>query len=163
MDDILTINKDLELISPSKSYICLPEEINNYLKSDSASLKLLHLNIRSINRNFNSLLVLLHRIKYQLDIIVLSECWLSKAPTIPSLDGFQSFASTYSNQNEGVVVYIRSHLICTVQSIKIDEANSLIVKLENDVVILALYRSPSYKNINVFLNSIDQALNLLNV
>lgn len=110
MDDLNQVNNDIEQISVSDSFICPPEDISKYIKHDSSGLKIFHVNIRSINKNFNNLLVLLHRINPSIDIIILTECWLSKSPYTPSLPGFESFRTDYKNQNDGVVTYIRSGL-----------------------------------------------------
>lgn len=46
------------------------------MELSGATLKLFHINIRSIHKNFDELLVFLHSFILQLDFIVLSECWL---------------------------------------------------------------------------------------
>lgn len=74
MDDQVTLGNDIENISVSDSFICSPENSSLYLKSGDNALTLLHLNIRSINCNFDALLVLLHRIQSNLDKIILPEC-----------------------------------------------------------------------------------------
>ncbi|KAL4719112.1 hypothetical protein ACJJTC_019676, partial [Scirpophaga incertulas] len=60
MNEIKHIADDIENISVCDSFVCSPENSSNYVKSIK-SLKLMHINIRSINCNFNSLIVLLHR------------------------------------------------------------------------------------------------------
>lgn len=110
MDDLNQVGNDIEQISVSDTLVCSPEDTSKYIRSDHPGLKILHVNIRSINKNFNDLLVLLHRIKLYIDVVILTECWLSKAPHIPSLPGFDSFRTDYNNQNDGVVAYIRNSL-----------------------------------------------------
>lgn len=162
MDDINVVNNDLELLSVSESLICKPEDITKHLLNAGNGLKIIHLNIRSINRNFDNLSLLLNRITTKLDIIILSECWLSKCPFIPSLPGFDNFESDFSNQNDGVVVYIRNGIHCNVEYPSFCEANCLLLKLSHNIAIIALYRSPSFKSIEPFLNSLDVTINSLN-
>lgn len=100
------IIEDIENISVSDSILSSPEKVSKFIINCNDSLKILHVNIRSINCNFDSLLVLLKRINVKIDIIILSECWLSVCPVTPTLHGYASFRSNYSNQNEGVIAYI---------------------------------------------------------
>lgn len=162
MDEIVSITQDIENLNLAESFICSPEEIGQYLRYGNSSFKLLHINIRSINCNFDGLLLLLHRIQSHLDIIILSECWLSKCPSLPSLPGYNSFASDYKTQNEGVVAYVKAELTCNVVFPKFADANCLLLNIDDKIAVVALYRSPSIKNIDRFLNSLDSTLNQLN-
>ncbi|KOB51952.1 putative tick transposon, partial [Operophtera brumata] len=162
MDEIVSLTRDIENLNLADSFICAPEDTGQYLRYGNNSLKLLHLNIRSINCNFDGLLLLLHRIQSHLDIIILSECWLSKCPSLPSLPGFSSYASDYKSQNEGVVAYVRVELSCDVVFPTFDDANCLLLKIDDKIAVVALYRSPSIKNIDRFLNSLDYTLKQLN-
>lgn len=162
MDDLNQVNNDIEKISVSDSLICPPEDIGKYIIDNNSGLKIFHVNIRSINKNFNDLLVLLHRIKLSLDVIVLTECWLSKSPYTPSLPGFENFRTDYKNQNDGVVVYIKSGIQYKIEVPTFVDASCIIIKIAPNIAILALYRSPSHENINPFLNCLDNTLNSLN-
>ncbi|CAH2217101.1 jg3101, partial [Pararge aegeria aegeria] len=119
---------------------------------------LLHVNIRSISCNFDSLTILLKRIGSPVDVLVLTECWLSKSPLLPSLPGFVTYKTSFKNQNDGVVVYVRDGLDITVEEPLFSDANCLVLKYRNELVIIAIYRSPSYKNIFNFLSSLDNVL-----
>lgn len=160
MDDLNLINNEIQAFSVSESYACDPEHCKNYIKNNM-SLKILHVNIRSINKNFCELELLLDRITTTCDIIVLSECWLSKAPNIPILDGFVSYKTTFTNQNDGIVVYVRDNLTHSVEETSVMEANSLTIKCNSDIAILAVYRPPSYKNCTYFINTLNNYLESL--
>lgn len=121
----------------------------------------MHLNIRSIGCNFNELQVLLKRINIIFDVLVLSECWLSKCPYLPTLPGYSSFKTKHTNQNDGVVAYVKANLPCTVYIPTFSDANCLVLKFANDSALVALYRSPSQRNISIFLNSLDQIIKSL--
>lgn len=164
MDNIVTVTNDIENLNLSDSFICSPEQSSHYCHCGNDTLKILHLNIRSINCNFDALIALLSRIKSHLDIIILTECWLSKCPCLPLLQGYNSFSSDYESQNEGVVAYVRDNLICNVATTCVLDANCLMLKLENKLAIVALYRPPKTapKNIDRFLNSLDDTLSQLN-
>ncbi|XP_059055133.1 uncharacterized protein LOC131849153 [Achroia grisella] len=160
MNNSYQINNDIEQISVSDSLSCSPEDIPVHLKSNN-TFNIFHVNIRSINCNFSNLLTLLYSIKINIDIIILTECWLRKTPFIPILPGFESFTSNYKKQNDGVVAYIRNGLECTVDVSEFHDANCIIVKFTNDVAIVAVYRSPSYTNLKPFYESLNSALNTI--
>lgn len=156
------IIEDIENISVSDSILSSPEKVSKFIINCNDSLKILHVNIRSINCNFDSLLVLLKRINVKIDIIILSECWLSVCPVTPTLHGYASFRSNYSNQNEGVIAYIRDYLDFTVVEPAFNDANCLLIKIPNKLCLVALYRSPAYKNTANFVASLDLVLKSLN-
>ncbi|CAG4987320.1 unnamed protein product [Colias eurytheme] len=158
MTDFNSINDDIENISVSESHICQPEDSISYVKNIATDFKILHVNIRSINCNFTLLQTLLHRLGYQLDILVLSECWLSKAPFIPLLPGYDFHQSNFTNQNEGVVTYVRVGLKCKVTLPTLNDANCVILEFHNSLAVVALYRSPSFKNLEPFLSSLESVL-----
>lgn len=69
---------------------------------------MLVLNIRSIQRNFDVLLVALGKIDTLFDIILLTECWIHESSLIPQLTGYNYFKTNkIINQNSGVVAYVR--------------------------------------------------------
>lgn len=106
------------------------------------------------------LLALLTRMKLTQDLIVLTECWLSCNPNIPNIEGYvHYFSSTTLNQNDGVVVYVRSSIVdVTVTEPVVVDANCILIRIGRDMGILAIYRSPSIRDINNFLHSIDLIL-----
>lgn len=156
-NDILS--EDLDHIKISSSYCCSPENCHMYIPKIKFQLKIFHLNIRSIGNtvNFNLFIASLSRLNINMDILVLSECWLSKCPHIPKIPGFLNYNTKFYNQNDGVVIYVRDTLDCTISEPDLLEANCLLIK-SADIAILAIYRPPSFKNVSIFLDSLDQLL-----
>lgn len=97
------------------------------------------------------------------DVLILTECWLSCAPSIPSISGYSSFATSLNPiQNDGVVVYIKNELTFCIEECNVENCNCLLVKVgKYDTAILAVYRSPSFINIDPFLKSLDETLKKL--
>lgn len=118
----------------------------------------MHTNIRSVACNFDSLVVLLERISIQCDILILTECWLSKSPLAPDIAGYTSYSSDFSNQNDGVLIYIKSEIRHKVTKPSVLDANCLVLQYGDEYAIVAVYRSPSYRNINRFCDSLDLCL-----
>lgn len=159
-NNINNITNDIDDIAVSSSFVCSPENCVTLLPHSKNSLKIIHLNIRSIgcDDNFGNFLILLERININFDILILSECWLSKCSHIPVMAGYLHTKSKHCNQNDGVVVYVKENLTCILDEPSLSDSNCIIIKFSSDLAICALYRSPSYKNIDNFLDSLDSTL-----
>lgn len=160
MTDFRYIANEIDDLGLSKSYICKPEECKPFLKSSINSLNILHANIRSIDKNFIDFTVFLHRLCILPDIIVLSECWLSKTDAIPSLKHYVNYhTSNHINQNDGIVIYVKSMLIHTIIEPNILDTNCLVCKIDSiKIAIIAIYRPPYNRNIDDFLVGLDDTL-----
>lgn len=144
MANLINVNNDLDQITEGKAFVCTPEECLNYIDTSERNINLLHINIRSVNKNFPHLQVLLHRLNVDTDIIVLTECWLSKINNIPVLDGYEShFTNTNCNQNDGIIIYTKSSLQTTVSEPDFAGGNCLVCHLDKKISVVAIYRSPS--------------------
>lgn len=165
MSDIEILSNDIDVsVSIGKSTVLnVPEHCKNILAKSKNTLKLFTLNIRSLNKNFDDLQVLLERIEIDYEVIILTECWLSKNCILPKIQNYRSFATTRNfNQNDGVVVYVKDDVMCkTTEPTEYIEANCLITTLGLEYAIISVYRSPSYKKIDVFLKGMDQILQKL--
>ncbi|CAK1602723.1 unnamed protein product [Parnassius mnemosyne] len=152
------ISDDIDSVSVSKSMICTPETLVNHINQAGNSLTVFHTNIRSVTCNFDALAILLERICIQCDVLVLTECWLSKLSVIPEISGYTSHSSEYSNQNDGVLLYIKSEIKHSISQPLLSDSSGLIVNFDNEYAILGMYRSPSQRNINKFCDSLDLCL-----
>lgn len=162
MANINDILKEIDASSyKSTSFICLPEDCRQHLISSTPrNFNLLHLNIRSVSKNFDHLQVLINQTKISFDVVILTECWLSKVACIPVLDGFLSHSSiTNYNQNDGIIIYTRLGLQATVREPKFEGGNCLVCELGgSELAVVAVYRSPSLNsnsNFNSFLSHLD--------
>lgn len=98
-----------------------------YVKVSRTTIKIIHINIRSINKNFERMLVLLSQINLECDIIILSQCWLSKVNKLQPLEGYKSnFTNNIRNQNDGVVMYSKCDLNCQIVEPDFISANCLV-------------------------------------
>lgn len=75
---------------------------------------------------------------------------------LPVLDGYISYQTKRNcSQNSGIVIYIKPNLTHSVTEPLISEANRLVCSLpSNDMVIIVVYRSPSFHKVNEFLSSL---------
>ncbi|KAI8426007.1 hypothetical protein MSG28_004983 [Choristoneura fumiferana] len=105
------------------------------------------------------LLTLLSRSEISWDAIILTECWLPSTRQIPTL-GDYNYYSTKNNktQNEGVVVYCKKNVTVSVDEPQLLDANCLLIKINNNTIIFAIYRPPSQRNIANFVESLNSLL-----
>ena len=155
------ISSNIDSAQVSESRICSPESLVSNIDLSRTALTLMHTNIRSVACNYDNLMILLERICIQCDILVLTECWLSKCTAAPEIDGYTSYTSDHLNQNDGVILYIKSEIKHRVTKPSMLDANCLILQSENDYAVVAVYRSPSNRNINNFSDSLDLCLSSL--
>lgn len=160
--DFKTITNEIDSYAISKSYQCQVDDAHNFFDKTTKNLTILCQNIRSIDRNLPQIEILLNRLKFDVDILILTECWLNKLDYLPSLANFTSFSSVHNKtQNEGVVAFIRNDISPLVEEPLDFEANCIIIKLGSETAIVAIYRPPSYRTLENFLFSLEQILSSL--
>lgn len=134
-----------------------PETCKDIL-NNSYNLKILTLNIRSIQQNFKSFLVTLQRLSTPLDIIILTECWLSADVHPSQIPGYRSYATKNNlNRAGGVVAYVRENWSETVSEPCFEEAEGLMINLSSSVTVFGVYRSPSFTQVTKFIKNLSNA------
>lgn len=88
------------------------QELSGAVALNGKILNILHLNIRSVSRNFDNLLVLIECFKLSYcDVIVLSECFRISSGSQFCIPGFDTFYNGADyNRNDGVMILVRSSL-----------------------------------------------------
>lgn len=123
-------------------------------------LNVLHLNIRSIRKNFNELVIFLE--SYGLDhcdIVVLTETWQLGDDRF-YINGYSMYYNKADfNQNDGTVVYIKSNLIHEVTHVRLSLSKvtltSVKLKVKNiSFTVSCVYRPPSTSTPN-FLSDLE--------
>lgn len=140
-------------------------EVNNCLEN----FKILQINIRSLNHNFDELLVFLSQFENNFHCIVLSETFDLKDKDLQffNIPGYNIFYNMGSiNKNDGCVMYINSQINSQVNIIQISQINVIKADLFNfggkHITILATYRPPSSCPY-AFNTSLDSYLRLNNI
>jgi hypothetical protein len=99
------------------------------------------------------------QLSFEPDIIILTECRLDLNKPVPRLPGYKCHFSKKCNiQNDGITVYSKHTTDCVITEPDSNGGNYLLIKINPDMAILAVYRSPSYYYIDSFLDSIDRIL-----
>lgn len=162
MASIDKVISDIDIFSAAQSFSCLPDQCIKYIDNGDG-LKIIHVNIRSIKRNFDNFVATMMVTGIRYDVIVMTECWLKVSGPIPILNGYTAYATAINNtQNDGVVVYVTSEKGFRVQEMKVRDANCLVCWVR-DFAVVAIYRSPAnlvldgfYGDLECLLASIQQ-------
>ena len=130
----------------------LPEEFQNFLDDNiSERLPILHLNIRSINKNFETFKNFLSTLNYNFSIICFSETWLEETNNENSnyeLPGYYSIHQIRNNRKgDGISIHIKKVLNFKIKddlSINCKDVESLCIELlfenKRNTLIYVLYR-----------------------
>lgn len=134
------------------------EKCNSYFTTKH-TFKALTFNIRSLQQNFDYFVVSLTRVATIFDVIVLTECWLNGDTIIPQIPGYSSYCTKkYINKSGGVTAYVRNVWRTVVTEPDIIDCNCLKILINEQFLILGIYRSPSFKQLDPFLLSVDSFL-----
>lgn len=161
MDSHLHASEELDCMQISHSVKCHMNELISQCPNvlcNKNSLIIVTQNIVSIYKNLDDLQANLSILNLEADILVLTECRLESNKQIPLLRNYTSYqTSKLLNQNDGVVVYICNKHRAKVTELLLSDASGLQVVIEN-LVLLCIYRSPSFLNSRNFVSSLDAHL-----
>lgn len=111
-----------------------------------SKFKIIHDNIRSIEKNFDEFQLLLREYNEGFDVIVLTETFIISDLRFYDICGYSCvYSGGTFNKNDGVVIYIRNNLEYNVRIVPIGQSKALeiAITLENkNVKITGIYRSP---------------------
>ena len=149
------------------NYYDIDEFLSTTRNIDSQYLSFFHTNIRSLNRNFESLVDLLILLKHEFDIIGISETWDSDQKPIGehSLEGYHPLvAQSGKSQNAGVGLYIKDHLnykerndLTTTSSGNDSDFECIFIELDSNILIGVVYRHPNC-SIQNFTNQFESSI-----
>jgi len=137
------------------------------LYSDHKNTSIFHFNVRSFNRNSDSLFLFLSKLPHQPAIIVLTETWFS-ADNISDIDGYTGF-HVYRSQRRGggVSIYVKH----AYRAIRVDDSSFVERDIElctvrfringSELVIMGTYRPPD-GSIQRYVEFLDPVLNRIN-
>lgn len=127
-------------------------------------LKLLHMNIRSMNANFTEFQHLLCLLPIEFDIIVMTETWSKNANLYNNcLPQYFTVSSGQHNKSGGVIIFCSKKTInlVDVSLDSIDGADSVSITFDfedtKNLTLVGIYRSPAGE-VNTFINSLDKWL-----
>ena len=96
-----------------------PSEFNSFFVKNEYNFSLIHMNARSLNRNFDSITNLLDTLSNKFSIIALSETWICGKPVTPfHLHGYTFIHSDRAgcvSRGGGVALFVKDDITCTVR------------------------------------------------
>lgn len=160
--------RDFEIKTIETKIVENSMQLNNLLDNNQLKNNLLifHSNVRSINKNFDEIKILISQIKNDLDFIVLSETWKINEVSLYNIDGYNIIYNEGEiNQNDGLVIYIKTNYTFRQKILKIGDIKIIQVSTTFDgkkLIISALYRPPStcVNNFNIQLSNYLQSVSL---
>lgn len=162
MDSIDLLNDIDKTELTYSTCINYPENCLDVLRNIKSQYSIICQNIRSVQKNFNSFLVFLNRLNFSPDIIILTECRISNDSPIIQLPNYNYHSSKiYLNQNDGIIVFTKYGISITIEEPPFMDANCLIININKHLSIIALYRSPSIRNISNFAISLENTIKSL--
>lgn len=128
------------------------------LSSPGNYLKIIHLNIRSIQKNFDEFNLFLNLFDFRYDIIVLTETYVIGDLDIVQLKGYNAIYNNGNiNKNDGVIVFIRNTIDFSSKIVSFGNNKLIEVSFKNldeNVILTACYRSPN-SCIATFVNDLN--------
>lgn len=128
-------------------------EWHSYLNKENKKLQIIHLNIRSLRKNFNQLQQLLNNSLNNLDVLILTEINI-KSHEVPlyNIQGFNSYANTREKcKGGGILVYVRNTMSWAPSVVNGTACEVLHGQLElqsgSPLHIIAVYRPPKTNQI----------------
>lgn len=123
----------------------------NYHCKEIKGLTVLHVNIRSINKNYEKLLILLNNINFKPHIIACTETWNIDCPYYFNIDTYNlHYNDSHINKADGTLVYVHNSLKYKTEIEDCNEIKivSILVELEqnNNIKISTVYKSHEVKN-----------------
>ena len=145
--------KDSQYFTPEES----TRDLNNF---DKSSFSMLHLNIRSLQKNFDSLFNLLMTLKFEFKVICITETWCSDNSMNHNLFKLPQYKSIHqvrrTGKGGGRAVFLHESLTFNVRhDLSVNNANiealcvEIINKKSKNIVINTQYRQ-SAENFNEF-------------
>jgi hypothetical protein len=153
----------------------LKSEFNDFILTENivGRLTILHVNVRSLNKNLDNLLILLKLLKFHFSIIAISESWETELNVdLFHIPGYEKVSALRQNgRGGGVALFVdnsltfnvRSDLTCIIGSTN-NGCESIFVELNNKqkqkIVAGVIYRPPNH-DIDKFNISFDLLLTKL--
>lgn len=126
----------------------LISNMSEFNKVDQKNIQILHLNIRSISKNYDEFCIFLSQFVAGIDIIFLTETFSVSDLDVYKLDGYNIlYNNSTHNKNDGVIGFIKKSFEYTYSITEIGDIKALEICLlygesKKVLKVTAIYRSP---------------------
>lgn len=143
------------------NFKCKIGDLKNIITVQNQDYTIISQNIRGIYANFDDFLANVSILDINPDLVILSECKLNIDKHIPQIIGYNSFqTSKHLNQSDGVVAYVKTTLAANVSEVYLKHASCLQISTPQ-LTVLGIYRSPSNRKAEQFIDSLCTHLELI--
>ena len=162
------LNDDQNLL-PRSNYYTINEFNSTFTKNSlSQEFSMLHLNVRSLNKNFENLEILLTMLnKFSFSLIAITETWLnSNSPPTFNIQNYRLLrADRKHGRGGGVAIYLRDDLTYDLRpAIHIEGVEDLYLEITDSKVknkIVGVIYRPPHNVFDSFLHNLDTCLEKL--
>lgn len=107
------------------------DSLSSQISLTNKLLNVMHLNIRSISKNFDNLLLLIEQFNlFYCDVIVLSECFKIASAGQYGVPGYDTFHNGGNyNKNDGVVILVRSTVSAEISHSKLPVSGATVSRI----------------------------------
>ena len=151
-----------------KQYYTTDDFNEKFTSNNEKDLNIIHLNIRSLNKNGNELVLYLESINRKFDIVCLSETWIKGLPVVD--DAFPSYLGFHSIRNSrnggGCSIYVNKKLkssVITEFTVNEPFIETVFVKisLPNKILNVGCCYRPPNADMALFQNFIEDKVSLI--
>lgn len=139
--------QNYEIADFKAKLISNPSDINDSVNEDISQLKLLHRNIRSLQKHFDDVVCLISQINFNFDVIILTETHRLYSLEHFNLNGYDIIYNEGNfNSHDGVIMYVNKNLNYSVRYLDLGVSKAVELKITNlsgSTAVTAAYRSPS--------------------
>ena len=123
LSEFAAIDKDID---PDKNLLCFNKNVSYYTEAElnrfvgenksrnyNSKMSVLHINARSINKNFDNVMLLINSIKITFKVIAISETWIDDKhnQVLPQIPGYTCFSKPRTERKGGgLALYIQDTL-----------------------------------------------------
>jgi exonuclease III len=161
MNEQINIINELDKTNNFNTVSCSVGDLQKHLPPKKSSFTLVTQNIRSIHKrsNIDDTDINLTMLDQSIDFITLTECRICPGKPLPCKDNYFTYSTTKkTNQNDGVVVFVKKNTKHSVKEISLYGASCLEVTTPFFIMI-CIYRTHFEKNPEKFIYSLDLYLN----
>lgn len=160
-------NFNTNYLSSDSNYYSTDDFISNFTKT-SKGFSILHVNSRSLSKNFDSLETMLYSLNnFPFSVIGVTETWLhSTSPNLFELNNYTLVRQDRTDKRGGgIAFYISEQLQFKIRKEKcIQQSESLFLEImspNNKNIIIGLIYRPPHSSINLFCEDLDKCLHTL--
>nr|CAI5865871.1 unnamed protein product [Callosobruchus analis] len=153
---------DENIEKETKNYQCIEDYLAEQHEGDICGLRVIHFNIRSLQKHYDELLVYVQSAKEVLNVIVLSETGKIENLHDFQIPGYNAYYNeSCHNKCDGTLIYVKACISANVKIANVDNYKFLRVILFEKGIrigITAIYRPPSL-DVDDYTQNLDKYLN----